>query len=210
MFGKCNVGFERLVEFALGELPDEDRQVLEAHLAAGCTCCHREVEWLRDLLATAHVDDSVEPPAWVLRRAASLFARRQSDPSPASAPALVARVLARLVFDSRLAMAASPVRNGALRSQQLLFSAENLDVDLHIESGERQAEFTLMGQVLPAEGGLDQVEGAEVHILRGHRKMLSKTTDAFGEFVFGRLPAGRYTVRIRVRDREFELAGIDL
>lgn len=208
MFGRCNVSFERLVDFALGQLGDDEAALLQTHLASGCRRCQREVRWLRAVTGIMAADNLVEPPAWLSRRAVNLFAQRYT---PAAAePSFAKRIAACLLFDSQLAMPAAGLRTGGPAERQLLYRAADLDIDLHIKPGEREAEFSIIGQMLPMAGDLAAVAGVEVQLLRGHRRVLVKTTDSLGEFTFGRLTPGKYGLRIRLPDQEVDLVGIDM
>lgn len=213
MSDNCDINFEQLIDFAVGELEEEESGWLQAHLQSGCSRCQKGLEWLRKVVTVMQRDDSAKPPSWIVRHAAKLF----SEPRPASAPSLpllsrilLARTAARLVYDSHLAMPVAGVRGVNSQSRQLLYKADDLDVDLQIHAGDAQGKSTLVGQILPADGALASVSEAEVQLVDSRMRVLKGTADSFGQFTFEPLSAGSYDLRIRVRDREVEVTGISL
>ena len=149
----------------------------------------------------------------MVRHTAGVLSRQYSAPTKA-APLLTrilsTRITARLVSDSALAPAAFGVRGSAPAGRQLLYNADGLDIDLRIESSADGAVCTLLGQVLPAEGGPTDLAGSEVRLLDGRGKISTRAADRSGEFVFGHVTPGRYAVQVQIRDRQLELPELEM
>ncbi|HSV71311.1 MAG TPA: hypothetical protein VLI72_14480 [Methylibium sp.] len=140
------------------------------------------------------------PPAAVLQRVIDLW---PAAAAPAAAGAL-RRVLAALSFDSgRAAPLAFGMRGSEPGPRQLLFSAEDHDIDLRIAAA--GTGWALHGQVLgPDAGGracLIGDDGAERAVV---------ALDELGEFRFDALPAGRYALRLELADRQIELPAVGI
>lgn len=77
---QCDAVRERLVEFALGELPAEkERNLMLEHLQ-GCAPCTAELQEIRDTLGTLDVWE-IEPPgnSMVERTLSALESERQAE-----------------------------------------------------------------------------------------------------------------------------------
>lgn len=147
-----------------------------------------------------------DAPEHVIQRALHLWQPRPQSQSTASA-GLVQRVLATLGFDSHATPAlALGLRSGASGPQQLLFSANDYDVDLRITalpSGAGPALWHIGGQVFGPEG-------AGTAELLGGAGLVSATWDDMGEFAFAAVPAGRWSLLLRTATLEIEAPAIEL
>jgi anti-sigma-K factor RskA len=63
-------------DFVRGTLGPKEHKALERHVVT-CRSCAATVGWLREIAATAAIDQDSEPPAHLLRRARDLFAARR-------------------------------------------------------------------------------------------------------------------------------------
>lgn len=198
--------FENLVDFADGRLVGDDVSLVENHLAGGCDACRGALAWYRGVVDTAAGDTSVEPPAWVTRRALDLF--RQGRASR-GLRGLVSRLRAALVFDSLTAgpdAELAPARSGAGPSRQLLYTASPYDVDLLISAGADPRRLTVTGQVLVSESeDFGEVGGLTVELADGDTVAGRATTSEFGEFTVEGVQPGLYEVRLVGPNREIVL-----
>src|SRR5262245_46851097 len=86
-------GFEKLLDYTDGLLAGETASDFAAHLAAGCLGCEADRAWYEQMRLVASSDDSVEPPAWILKRAIRVFDARGARSRVARAANLVASLL---------------------------------------------------------------------------------------------------------------------
>jgi anti-sigma factor RsiW len=193
--------FARLADLAEGRLTPEDEQGVRTHLA-DCRACSEQAAQLSRLTTLMRTDASEDAPRDLLSHAVSLFAARR-----AAAPERLGRlrrVLAALTFDSQAPTPAFGVRSGlAAPARQLLFSAGDFDVDLRLAEGGEG--WTVSGQVLgPCAGG--EVEVAEA----GAEAAARATLNDLCEFTLPPVPAGVYTLRLRVDDFEIKIPELSL
>lgn len=207
MSAVCNVSFEDLVDYVEGQMASDRRSQVDAHLEGGCRTCERHVTWLRQVTDSMKADDSLEPPVWVTRRAVRLFEQQ----GPRRRPSLLQRFSAGLVFDNTWHAQLAGVRGGSLApTRQMLFSSDDIDVDVRVDGTADQGEVTLVGQVLPNVDDGRDLSGVEVHLLQGRRELFHRTTDRLGEFTVGRLPHGKYRLLIRLADREITIPSFEI
>jgi len=203
--------FENLIDFADGRLSTEETASIEQHLAGDCGACSDALAWYAGFAAAAQSDASVEPPAWLTRRAVGLFADAKEAAARRGLRGLVARLRAALVFDSlagALAGDALPARETVGGSRQLLYNALPYDVDLLIASGEAPSRLVVTGQVLTPDGEeLESVRGLTVTIERGGETFASAETSELGEFTLAGIAPGVYDLRLASDEREILLAG---
>lgn len=206
--------FEDLVNFADAQIPVEEISPVEKHLAGGCASCEAALSWYRDFAATASSDRSVEPPAWVTRRAVGLFEDAKRAASERGVRGLLARIRAALVFDSfggSFAADAIPARSAAIGTRQLLYSASPYDVDLLLSQGDAASQISVTGQVLSPDGeDLDDLGGLTVTLERDGETAATTTTSEFGEFSFGAVRPAIYDLRISGSGREILLSDAPL
>lgn len=191
--------YETLVKYIERQLNDQDREVVEKHLAASCPSCAKQLAQLRKLLDAAGSDRTSAPPASVLKQAIGLYQKR---PREKGNPIL--RALATLTFDSRLQLSAIASR-GAAHARQMLFSTQQVDIDLKITP--EQDNHSLVGQVLAAE----QNETAFVSLCRTSGETLMGTeTDTLGQFALKKIPSGVYDLVFDLGNQEVAIAGLEI
>ena len=180
---------EFLLAFAAGDLEPAARERLEAHLAAGCPACERELAAVAHLRRLAAPDALELPPAGVLARA-----QRIPDAARQSPVAVLAGRLAALVFDTVRDPLPQGARTAAARSRQLLYRALDYDIDVRVTAA-GAGRVRVTGQVLPGpDREIDAVSGVEVAIFGP--LSLARTTNELGEFDFGQLEEGDYTLSV--------------
>jgi hypothetical protein len=192
--------FSSLLAYSENALPPETAAEIEAHLAAPCAHCQTDLARVRAVLdALVRQNKTVAPPATIVRRAIAAF---QPRPSPAQQ----LRTIADLIFDSFRQAPLAAVR-GAAQSRQMLFTAEGLDIDLHITA--EPDNVTLMGQVLGART-FDAQSSPFVRLYHAGDVLDAARADALGQFAFRAVPAGLYDLGVEVEAREIIIEGLEL
>jgi hypothetical protein len=117
-------------------------------------------------------------------------------------PSLLRRVLAVLSFDSLNVAPAFGTRSGASGSRQILYSAEENDIDLHITAQDNS--WVVAGQVLGqnCDNGAVEIEGEDVSV--------STSLNDSCEFILPAVPSGTYNLRFRFSDIEVEVPRLEL
>src|SRR5688572_14446606 len=136
-----HLSYETLLDYLENRLSAEERNAVEAHLAEPCPQCDRRLARLRAVLASTAGDRTVAPPGDVLKRAIDTARRGKKPPQPEP----WTQIIAALSFDNRLQLSAAVTR-GAARVRQMLFTTEQVDIDLQIKPA--GADHDLLGQVL--------------------------------------------------------------
>lgn len=191
---KCP-SFERLIDYLDSLLPEAEATAVATHLATNCTACAETRDWYQQVHTVAKTDDSVEPPAWVVKRALRLFE------TEGHRPGLVARLgqaMASLVFDSFSRPALAGVRSTETANRQLLYSAGDYSIDLQIVPSD-DAHADMIGQLLREnEATFESVSGLKLEIERGGKVLFSVITDEMGEFRVSGIAQGTYDLRVEL------------
>ena len=110
--------------------------------------------------------------------------------------------MALLTFDSRNATPAFGVRSTLAASRQMLFTAEETDLELRITI--QNDECILAGQVIGDGCAEGQIE------ISGVGGSLKATLNEICEFTLPPVPVGNYSLKIRMLDREIEIPELEL
>jgi hypothetical protein len=129
----AKIPYEDLIAYAAGDLAGPRADAVRRRVEVDAPSA-RIVQRFRQVVQTLRNDDSVVPPADVIRRAKLIFAERRVAARPGLLDTL-SRIVADLVHDSRPQPAFAGVR-GAAAAYQLAFESELADVDLEIERHE--------------------------------------------------------------------------
>jgi hypothetical protein len=186
--------------------------------------------WIDEVRAVWAHSDLVEPPSWVRDRAKRLF-RTRTLAVPRS-NALVSRLRATLLFDSRRQGLAAPVgvRSGVVSGGtrpgpwQLLYRGGDVDVDLLVRPNQDGRTSNVRGQALSLVGAsfgsgfVEAMPSDAPHHLRsdeprspfGAARPVRSSVDASGEFALPNLERGRYHVLLRFGAQEIELSDVEL
>jgi anti-sigma factor RsiW len=195
LFSK-HITFETLANLAEGRASTAEREANRQHLAE-CSTCAGELHHLQDVMGLMRTDKSQDAPRDVLNYAITLFQQK-----PAREPSLIRRLVATLTFDSMTTAPAFGVRSGQTQSRQLLFSAEENDIDLRITSVNN--EWIVTGQILRPDcvGGRVEMEGAT--------GAAAAVLNELCEFTLPAVPAGNYSLRVKMADIEVEVPELQL
>ena len=190
---------ETLADAAEGRLPPAERNLVEAHVAA-CAECADTLSWVRRVVSVMRSDDDVAVPAALHRRALDLFPG--AAPRTRSEHGLGRRLLAALRFDSTVRQPAWGTRAGPVSARQLLFTAEQYDLDLRIRPTE--ALWQVSGQVLgPSTEG-------EVVLSSALEPEQRARVDEEGAFTLLPVTAGRYTLRLSMGEIDIEAPNLQV
>jgi hypothetical protein len=148
--------------------------------------------WQR-VAAIGRSEASFAPPEETVRAVKSAYVRYLHPVSPAPRS-----LLAQLVFDSFRAPAALGVRTLDQCSRQLLFEADDLAIDLRIETAAGSVRSSLMGQLLHRSQQTENLGELPVAILLGKHSVAQTTTNPFGEFLFELELTRRHRIRIQL------------
>jgi hypothetical protein len=184
-----------MVDLAEGRLEAPAVQAAEAHLHT-CTKCRAAMAGVQKMLVTLMDDSLLAPPPAVVARALQAF--RPAAPAESAAQIFVRKLLAVLTFDSGMAPAYG-LRSGPAPVRQMLFTVEEFDIDLRIDSSGRG--WRVAGQLLGGSAG------GEVK-LSGPSGNYSAPLTELGEFVLEPLAPGMYRLSIVMPDIELALPEI--
>jgi hypothetical protein len=151
----------------------------------------------RGLHEGRRLDDA---PEHVIQRALAAW-------QPRRATSLLQQVLAVLRFDSGTAAPlAFGMRSPGAASRQLLFAAQGRDVDLRIgPAGAAEAAWLISGQVLgPDSHGVVVLSGESGALVS------EVALDELGQFRLPPVPAGGYTLTLRLADAEITIPALQV
>lgn len=191
---KCP-SFERIIDFLDSRLPESEKESIAAHLASNCSTCVGNRDWYRQVSEVVASDDSLEPPAWVTKRAIKIFEGKRPGLGFA---ARLGNIIASLAFDSLKRPALAGVRSTETANRQLLYQAADYSIDLQITSVEH-SRVDLVGQVLKqSDPTFQSVSGLKLDIMRGADVVFSAVTSQMGDFKISGIDQGVYGVRIEL------------
>jgi hypothetical protein len=195
--------YETLVNYLEERLSEKERSAVDAHLASACESCGRHLALLRRVFETARGDHMTPPPASVLKRAIDISLTNPRAPQPATWQ----RLIAALSFDSHLQLSSALTR-GASRERQMLFSAEQMDIDLKISAA--RGSHDLLGQVMGEQAG-GNVTSAFVSLQSNTGQILRATeTDSLGQFAFREISSGVYDLIFDLETQEIAVHGLEV
>ena len=177
----------------------EDRvagSALDAALAHVSTCleCDTKLRRLRQLIGTMKSDRAADAPRDVLLSTINLFSPRQSP---------LRRVVAILTFDSRSTGPAYGMRSIHNTSRQMLYSAQETDLDLRITV--QNDECVVAGQIMR-----DGCTGGGVVEISGASGSAEASLNELCEFTLPAVPIGNYSLTVRMLDVEIEIPELEL
>lgn len=191
--------YETLLNYMEERLSPEEKAAAQTHLAAFCETCEGRLVMLRKVLATVQNDHTTPPPASVLKHALDI---PLTHPRPAQ-PGMLTRLIASLSFDSQLQLSSALTR-GAARERQVLFTADQVDIDLKISTG--RGGHDLLGQMLAGEPN-----AAFVSLQSNNGQTLKATeTDSKGQFAFRDVSAGVYDLIFDLETQQIAVQGLQV
>jgi hypothetical protein len=193
MTSSTHIAIGTLANIADDRATSEVREVAMAHIRT-CSTCHETLRQLQQLILMMKSDSTPDAPRDVLTSAVNIYSQEQRVP--------LRRIIALLIFDSRNAGPAFGVRSLPAASRQMLYSAEEIDLELRITV--QNDECILAGQVIGEGCAEGQVE------ISGVAGRLKATLNEICEFTLPPIPMGNYSLTIRMLDREIEIPELEL
>ncbi len=197
--------FQRLLDYLDGSLAPSEAERIVSHLSTGCKECAASQNWYLQTRSIAANDDSLEPPAWVSKRAFRIFETQR--------PRLIERLgqaIASLVFDSLARPAVAGVRSTETTNRQLLYKAGDYSIDLQVApSG--QARTELVGQILrEGEASFESVANLQLELSIEGKKIFDAYTNEMGEFTISSIEQGIYDLRIETSEGSVIAPGVPI
>ena len=193
MTSSTHISVETLANIVENRLASVAREAVMTHLAT-CSTCTDTLRRLQQLILMMRTDATKDVPRDVLSAAINIFSQQQRSP--------LRRIVALLSFDSRNAGPAFGMRSVPAASRQMLYSAEETDLDLRVTV--QNDECILAGQVI-GEG----CAGAQVEI-SGVAGRSEATLNEVCEFTLPPLPVGNYSLTVKMLDRLIEIPELEL
>jgi hypothetical protein len=199
---KKHIPFTTQISYLEYSLNGPERDKVEAHLDQ-CSACREAVEATKQTLHNLHHSDLVEPEPSLIQRTLAAFRRqrRRLEDRP--------QRTAELAFDSWSKMAPVGVRHGGMpANHQMLFTENDLDLDVQVSKDETNGLFVLRGQLLEVNVDLTNLEGIEVLLIDPEGTSQRGLTDDLGQFTFSYLSQGTYTLQVALDDSDLKLEAI--
>jgi hypothetical protein len=190
--------YNQLVDLVKGDLSAEQQIEIAAHVAT-CSYCATEVAWLEHILELYRTDGSTSAPPAALARVRSFL----TSGVVSQGAGQLWRIRAVLTFDSADAPLAIGMRSDRAGKRQLVFRAEELDLDLHVvPTGSR---WIISGQVL----GSDDDGQAELRRETGALLATAPLND-LRQFTLPPVAAGTYTLIVQLNDTVIEIPSLKI
>ena len=193
-----HIPFAELADLAEMRASEERRAASASHLTT-CADCSAELKRVQQVLELMRTDTSTDAPRDVLAYAINIFSDRKQSQSPS----LMRKIVAALSFDSNQNLSpAFGVRSAGAATRQLIYAAENSDIDLRISAADDR--WTVAGQVLGegCAGGRVDIEGQNV--------IETAAINDLCEFALPPVSPGSYTLRLRYGNAEVEISPLTL
>ena len=193
MTSSTHISVETLANIVEERATSVARELAMTHLST-CSTCSDTFSRLQQLVLMMRSDGTSDAPRDVLTSAINIFLQETRVP--------LRRIVALLTFDSRSADPAFGVRSLRAASRQMLYSAEDIDLELRITV--QNDEYILAGQVI-GEGC------AEGHVeISGVAGSSKASLNEVCEFTLPAIPPGNYSLTVRMLDREIEIPELEL
>jgi len=188
-----HIPLETLADIVEDRATAETLRAATAHVAT-CSACDDTLRRLRQLVLMMRSDTATDAPRDVLMSAIHIFSPQRQRP--------LRHIIATLIFDSRNAGPAFGMRSVYRSSRQLLYSAQETDLDLRITI--QNEECVVAGQVIRegCVGGLVEISGATGSV--------EAILNELCEFTLPAIPVGNYSLRVTMSDVEIEIPELEL
>jgi hypothetical protein len=193
MNNSAHISLETLADIVEDRATTRAREAAMAHVTT-CPACDDTLRRLRLLIRLMSSDTVADAPRDILMSAINIFPPKRQTPLP--------RIIATLIFDSRNAGPAFGLRSLRSTSRQLLYAAQDADLDLRITI--QNEECVIAGQVIRegCVGGLVEISGAT--------GSAEASLNELCEFTLPAIPVGNYSLRVKMVDVEIEVPELEL
>jgi hypothetical protein len=193
MTNSSHISLETFTDIVEGRATSETLELAVAHISS-CSDCVDTLRHLQQVILTMKSDTSKDAPRDVLYSAINIFSPARRAP--------LRHIIAILTFDSRLAGPAYGIRSVRSTSRQLLYSAQETDLDLRVTV--QNDECIVTGQVIRADCVSGQVE------ISGDAGAATASFNEVCEFTLPAIPVGNYSLRIKMPDVQIEIPELEL
>ena len=128
-------------DFVRGIGKSETSANIESHLGSSCSDCRAAFDIWKRVHMTVANEKTYTPTENLVRMVKQEFAARYAPHAPQS-------ILAKLVFDTAAQPLPVGIRSGTVTARQLVYEAEELTVDLRLETHPQSNKICAVGQVL--------------------------------------------------------------
>jgi len=189
-----HISLATLVDIVEGRATSAALEGAVAHIST-CSECVDTLRHLQQVILTMKSDTAEDAPRDLLQAAINLF-------SPETQPPALRHIIAILMFDSRHAGPAFGIRSLRSTSRQLLYSAQETDVDLRITV--QNDECIVAGQVIRDGCVSGRVE------ISGDTGSAAASLNEVCEFTLPAIPLGNYSLRVTMPDVQIEIPELKL
>ena len=193
MIKSSHISLETLVDIVEGRASSAALEGAVAHISS-CSDCVDTLRQLQQVILTMKSDTAQDAPRDVLQSAISIFSPERRSP--------LRQIIAILTFDSRVAGPAYGIRSVRSTSRQLLYSAQETDLDLRVTV--THDECIIAGQVIRADCVSGQVE------ISGNAGSVTANLNEVCEFTLPAIPLGNYALKIKLPDVQIEIPELEL
>lgn len=193
MNNSSHISPEIFVDIVEGRATSETLELAVAHISS-CSDCVDTLRRLQHVILTMKSDTSKDAPRDLLQSAINIFSPKTH--------ARLRHIVAILTFDSRLAGPAYGIRSVRSTSRQLLYSAQETDLDLRVTV--QNDECIVAGQVIRADCVSGLVE------ISGDSGSATANLNEVCEFTLPAIPLGNYSLRVKMPDVQIEIPELEL
>lgn len=193
MINSSHISLETLVDIVEGRATSAALEGAVAHITS-CSDCVDTLRQLQQAILTMKSDTSKDAPRDLLQSAINIFSPERHAP--------LRHIIAILTFDSRLAGPAYGIRSLRSASRQLLYSAQETDLDLRVTV--QNDECIIAGQVI----GADCISGLVE--ISGDAGSATASLNEVCEFTLPAIPVGNYALRIKLPDVQIDIPELEL
>jgi hypothetical protein len=196
---------EQLFALAQNRLTTEEAEQIHLHLKDCGHACSDQFDKLQQLLNSTACCGLMQPPEWLMHRAMHLFAWHKMKPREES----LERIPAILLVDSFAGGRLLGFRGTGVMPRQMLFRAEDYDIDLCIDYTEQNRVVDIMGQAMPLNTTSRAVADTNVKLLKDSIITGETRTNQYGEFIFNGIEEGFYDLKIELEKSVIDITGMD-
>ena len=187
-----HLSFETIADLVEGRLTADVNGNVVNHLK-NCSDCAGTANELSNAIGLMRSDKMEDAPDYAIKRAFKIMPRKVV----VETPSLLQKILAVLSFDSASSTPAYGVRSSAAtKSRQLIFSANEMEIDLRIT--QQGNEWVISGQIL------GECENGRA-VLTGESVKAESAINDLCEFKLPPIKEGAYSLKIFVEDTEIEI-----
>jgi hypothetical protein len=171
------------VDFVRALLDTKTREDMQSHLDSGCGECRELAGFFAEVARRAAADAEYNVPDSTIRNLRGLYALQRPEEVR-----LLARNVARLVFDSFRQPALAGVRSQQHAGHQLMYVAGQYSIDLRLEHERGAPHVRMIGQIANRARAAGVAE-VPVFLLARNVVVGKTATNKFGEFAMEYLPS---------------------